>query len=95
MVHSIEHPECGISALLSSHKRADIKRNRAVLKFISRAILCSGKQCIARRGDEESLSSPRNPGNFLALLKLLALHNDTLKSDMESPAMRNATNMSP
>ena len=36
-----------------------------------------------------------NAGNFLALLNLLALHDETLRSHMESPVMRNATYVSP
>ena len=56
-----------------------------MLKSISRAILFfRGRQCIAFRGDEESLNSPGNPENFLSLLNLLALHDDTLKIHMES-----------
>ena len=85
MVYSIKRPEYGISVLLSSCKMANIEKNRAVLKSISRAILFCGRQCIALQGDVEILEAPGNSGNFLALLKLLALHGDTLKSHMEFP----------
>ncbi len=36
-----------------------------------------------------------NPGNFLALMKLLANHDKKLKQHMESPKLRNATYLSP
>ena len=88
MVYSIKHPEYSISVLLSSCKMANIEKNRAVLKSVSRAILFCGRQCIALRGDAEILKAPGNPGSFLALLKLLALHGDTLKSHMESPVCK-------
>ncbi len=95
LIQSIEHPECGISALVSSKRLANIEKNRAVLKSVASAILFCGRQCIALRGDAEKLETPGNPGNFLALLKLLAHHDDTLRDHMESPAMRCVTYMSP
>ena len=58
-------------------------------------MLFCGRQCIALRGDVESLDTPENPGNFLALLKLLAVHDSVLKSHLETPAMRCVTHMSP
>ena len=44
------------------------------------------RQCIALRGHREDISdtSGRNPGNFLALLKLLAEHNIDLKQLLET-----------
>ena len=38
MIYSIEHPECSISELVSSHRMANMEKNRAVLKSISGAI---------------------------------------------------------
>ena len=58
-------------------------------------MLFCGRQCIALRGDVESLDTPENPGNFLALLKLLAVHDSVLKSHLETPAMRCVTRLSP
>ncbi|KAL5491305.1 hypothetical protein EMCRGX_G016568 [Ephydatia muelleri] len=52
-------------------------------------------QCIALRGDSEQLETPGNPGNFLALLKLLAVNDHVLHQHLQSPAMRNVTHMSP
>lgn len=58
-------------------------------------MLFCGRQCIALRGDVENLDTPENPGNFLALLKLLAVHDSVLKSHLETPAMRCVTHLSP
>ena len=65
------------------------------LNSIARAGLFCGGQGIALRGDVENLDTPENPGNFLALLKLLAVHDSVLKSHLETPAMRCVTHMSP
>ena len=48
---------------------------------------------IALRGDVKKLamndtSVSGNPGNFLALLKLLSIHDNVLHSHLEAPAMR-------
>ena len=58
-------------------------------------MLFCGKQCIALRGDVEKPEAPGNPGNFLALLKLLATNDDILRKHLEAPAMKNATYISP
>ena len=92
---SIEHPHTTITAQVDARKAANIERNRAVLKSIARAVLYCGRQCIALRGDAEGVDSFGNPGNFLALLKLLAIHDDMLCSRLETPAMRCVTHLSP
>ena len=38
---------------------------------------------------------PGNPGNFLAILKLLATHDPVLKAHLETPRQRNSTYISP
>ncbi|XP_022810041.1 zinc finger MYM-type protein 1-like [Stylophora pistillata] len=88
---AVEHPHAAISAQIDSSKAVNIERNREVLKSIARAVLFCGRQCIALKGDVENLDTTENPGNFLALLKLLAVHDSVLKS----PAMRCVTNLSP
>ena len=67
---------------------------RGILKSVASAVLFCAKQCIALRGDAEQLDSPGNPGNFLALLKLLAVNDQELHQHLQS-AMRNITHMSP
>lgn len=92
---AVERPHTAISAQIDSSKTANIERNREVLKSIARAMLFFGRQCIALRGDVENLDTTENPGNFLALLKLLAVHDSVLKSHLETPAMRCVTHLSP
>ena len=41
------------------------------------------------------MESPENPGNFLSLLWLLAVHDEELRRHLETPAMRCATYLSP
>ena len=92
---SIEHPGSTINALVDARVADNIKRNRAILKSIASAVLYCGKQGIALRGDTEKFDKPGNPGNFLALLKLLAVHDKVLREHLESPTMRSAKQLSP
>lgn len=58
-------------------------------------MLSCGRQCITLRGDAENIDTPENPGIFLALLKLLAVYDNVLKSHLETPSMRCVTHLSP
>ena len=91
---TIEHPHTTIVSKLDAHKAANIERNRSLLKSIASAVLFCGRQCIALRGYREDYDSPGNHGNFLSLLKLLAVHDNTLRSHLQAPVMRNATYVS-
>ena len=84
---SIEHPHTTIISHLDARKAANIERNRSVLKSMPRAVLFCGRQCIALQGDFEDLELLGNPGNFLALLKLLAVHDSVLQSHLQAPSM--------
>ena len=95
LLHSVEHPERNIPAQFSSKRADNIARNRGILRSVASAVLFCAKQCIALRGDAEQLDTPGNPGNFLALLKLLAVNYHQLHQHLQSPAMRNITHMSP
>lgn len=53
------------------------------------------RQCIVLRGDVENTEKTGNPGNFLALLKLLAIYDDTLCNHLASPTMWCVTHVSP
>ena len=75
---AIEHPHTTIISRIDHHRAANIERNRLLLKSIASAVLFCGRQCIALRGDKEDHDSPGNHGIFLALLKLLAVHDDLL-----------------
>ena len=91
---AIEHPHTTVISRIDHHRAANIERNRLLLKSIASAALFCGRQCIALRGDKEDYDSPGNHGNFLALLKLLAVHDDLLRSHLQAPQMRNATYVS-
>ena len=81
--------------MIDKGKAANIERNGAILKSLAPVVLFCGKQCIALRGSSEHLDTPGNPGNFLALLKLLSQHDDVLQDHLESPHVLNVTYMSP
>ena len=91
---TIEHPHTTIISKIDHHRAANIERNRLLLKSIASAVLFCGRQCIALRGDKEDYNSPGNHGNFLALLKLMAVHDDLLRSHLQAPQIRNATYVS-
>jgi len=56
--------------------------------------LYCGRQCIALRLDHEQKDALSNPGNFLALMRLVANHDERLKRHMDIPKLRNATYLS-
>ena len=89
-----EHPEEAITAVVDKAKAANIARNRNILKSISQAVLHCGQQCIVLHSDAEKLDTPGNPGNFLALLTLIAVHDVDLRTHLESPQMCCVTYMS-
>ena len=66
-IERIEFPETRVSNHLDKVRTENIARNGGILKCIIEAILFCAKQCIALRGDFESLKSSQNPGNFLSL----------------------------
>ena len=91
-----EVPNGTVSSQLSKKLSDNVKRNRQIVKCVIEALIFCGKQCIAIRGDSESLADENvNPGNFLSVLKLVARHNEVLASHLSQPAMKNATMISP
>ncbi len=94
-LQSHENPKTRISVPMDSAKEANIKENRHILKCVAETVLYCGRQCIALRGSTEKQHSTGNPGNFLALMKLLANHGEKLKQHMEKPKLKNATYFSP
>uniref|UniRef100_A0A671VMP9 DUF4371 domain-containing protein n=1 Tax=Sparus aurata TaxID=8175 RepID=A0A671VMP9_SPAAU len=90
-LQSIENPKTQISVRMDSAKEANINENRHILKCVAETVLYCGRQCIALRGSAEKQHSTGNPGNFLALMKLLANHDEKLKQHMEKPKLKNAT----
>ncbi|KAG9282540.1 52 kDa repressor of the inhibitor of the protein kinase-like [Astyanax mexicanus] len=96
-LQSHENPNTRISVRMDSAKEANIEkvRHRHILKCVAEAVLYCGRQCIALRGSAEQQHCSGNPGNFLALLKLLSNHNEKLKQHLEKPKLKNATYLSP
>ena len=81
---SIEQPLTAINVILDSRVQANILRNRSLLKSITETVLFCGRQCIGLRGDAEGHSCQGgNPGNFMALLKLIAQHDPLLQKHLQ------------
>ena len=85
LVQTVECPQTSIVAQVDACKAANVECNRKVLKSIASAVLFCGRQCIFLRGDVEKIDMHEtpvsgNPGNFLALLRLLAVHDNVLRS---------------
>ena len=93
--HNVGHPDTFIASHFDTCKAANIEHNRRILKSLPSAVLFCGKQCTAFRVDIEKHVTPGNPGNFLALLKLLATNDDTLRKHLDKAAIKNATCISP
>lgn len=92
---SIENPERNIDVRMSASLFQRIQENRHIVKCCAECILYCGRQCIALRGDNENINQPGNPGNFLAMLRLVANHDPVLKAHLETPRQRNTTYISP
>ena len=91
----IERPHEALPALIDKQKAANIARNRKILKSLAQLVLFCGRQCIALRGSSENFHTTGNPGNFLALVKLLSLHDEVLRNHITSPSTHNVMYTSP
>ena len=65
------------------------------MKWLIKVNTLCAKQCIAFRGHREYIKSNQNPGNFLAIFKLLAETNEPLGGHIENRSRKNATYLSP
>ena len=90
-IRSVECPEECVDARMNKNRLQNRKENRHILKCCVESILLCGNQCIALRGDVEKLEKSVNPGNFLAIVRLLSNHDHVLKN----PRLKNATYISP
>jgi hypothetical protein len=88
---TIENPASRIDVLTNSTLQAQITENKHILRQIVRTILFLAKQGMAFRGDVEDISSNKNPGNFLALLAMLAENDGILHGHLHQPRARSAT----
>ena len=92
---SIELPQQNIDCRLNTELINKIQENRHIIKCCAQCIMFCGRQCIALRGDVEKIDQPGNPGNFLAMLKVMANYDPLLKRHLQQPIQRNATYISP
>lgn len=90
-----ENPEARINVMTSNAVQKKISENRQILRQIVRAIVYLGQQGIAFRGRVEDVHSPKNPGNFLALLKSYAETDSVLYEHLYHTKAKNATHLSP
>ena len=58
--------------MVSSALQSQIAENKHILQQIVHSIIFLAKQGLPFRGDVEDVTSGKNPGNFLALLAMLA-----------------------
>ena len=65
-----------------------LRSNRHYIKTIAEIVLLCARQEIALRGHHELVDS-QNPGNFRAILDLVARHDDSFRQSYEGAA-RNA-----
>ena len=75
-------------------KLLNIEENRHILHTVAESVLYCGRQCIALRGNQETLNTTGNPGNFLPLMKLVGYHDPIVKQHLEKPKFKNAIYLS-
>ena len=76
-LQTAERPETSITSIIDNEAARHIAKNRKLLRSVISCIVFCGKQNIALRGHNESLSDEgNNPGNCLALLKVRAEAGD-------------------
>ena len=90
----IENPTVRITAIGNQMKLKNIEENRHILHSVAEAVLYCGRQCIALRGNQETLHSTGNPGKFLSLMKLLGNHDSIVKEHLNKPKFKHATYLS-
>ena len=89
------NPDRRITSHIDSTVVKRVTENRNILKKISQAILFCARQCIALRGNEESLATLGDAGNFLAFLAVQASSDDLVWLYLYAPKMKTATYVSP
>ena len=92
---SIENPASRVDVMTNNTLHIKIKENEHILKQIVQTIIFLSMQAIAFRGKSEVIDSSKNPGNFLALLKVLAESDEVLYNHLHNPKAKNATHLSP
>ena len=86
---SIEQPQLNIDVRMNTQPFNRIAISAVVLSVLWATVY------YPQGGDTERLNQPGNPGNFLAMLTVVAGHDPILKSLLENPRLRNAMYISP
>ena len=92
---SIENPGSRIDVMINPALQSRMTENKQILFQIVHAIIFLGKQGLGLRGDLEDIASEKNPGNFLALLKVFAENDPLLHRHLHQPRAKNVTYLSP
>ena len=92
---SIENPGSRIDVMTSQALQSRMTDNKQILFQIVRAIIFLGKQGLGLRGDLEDVASEKNPGNFLALLKVFTENDSVLYRHLHQPRAKKVTYLSP
>uniref|UniRef100_A0A1X7UA98 TTF-type domain-containing protein n=2 Tax=Amphimedon queenslandica TaxID=400682 RepID=A0A1X7UA98_AMPQE len=92
---TVVNPISRIDVINNSTLQKQINENQQILRQIVRAIVYLAKQGLPFRGDVEDLPLSKNPGNFLALLRVFAETDEILYKHLTTPKARNATYLSP
>ena len=92
-IAKIDHPGKTIEAYSKSLSGENYENNLHILRYCVEAVVFCGRQCKAlrTRNEASSCSDDSNPGNFIALLRSFAQHDDTLMKHLTEPAQKNAT----
>ncbi len=75
---TVLNPKQRIDVATNSIVQSQMTENTHILQQIVRGVIYLAKQGIPFRGDVEKISSPKNPGIFLALLKIYAETDEIL-----------------
>lgn len=92
---SVDNPGTRIDVMTSPALQVQIGQNEHILQGIVRAILFLAKQGLPFRGDVENVETAKNPGNFLALMKLFAETDPVLHDHVYKRRAKNVTYLSP
>ena len=88
---SVDNPGTRIDVITSPALQAQIGLNEHILQGIVQTILFLAKQGLPFRGDVEDVETVKNPGNFLALMKLFAETDPVLHDHVYKPRAKNVT----
>ena len=95
-IDSMENPADSVKGKIDKRFEEMVKKNRHIVGCVADAVLYCAKQCIALRGDHESIEEQcGNPGNFLALIKLMSSYDEQLAQHLKQPDDPRATYLSP